>query len=279
MDNSKEEGQDELSSLKQTIAKLTQEINELKGTILKKDAQLTVVKDKEVQIRRIAKKYKDSYFNLKALDDQREAEIASIFLDQAVAATDARNRVAADHDLVALENQLEAKMKNFFEDPYKLEIMAQLGEENETVKTAFDHLYRQFQQQQASKPSTSSGTVETSSMGRKRWIEDESSSSLGPAPKILVTDADDKNVTIEMDVKDDEPGANNEISSGQDDNQVSFGVRLLDFFISAIKISEPTKFRQDGSQTFYTFSFWGLVDSRDVKTIFQCLEQLCVSSP
>ncbi|KAJ6645850.1 Nucleoprotein TPR, partial [Pseudolycoriella hygida] len=96
----RKKAQDDLSASKQTNARLTQEIIEIKSQILKKedeiksiqndltskDSQLTDIKNKEVQIRRIAKKYKDSYFDLKQTTETRQADLAAKPLEEQVAA-------------------------------------------------------------------------------------------------------------------------------------------------------------------------------------------------
>ncbi|KAG4070727.1 hypothetical protein HA402_005586 [Bradysia odoriphaga] len=93
--------QDDLNALKQQNARLTQEIIEIKSQILKKEDDIKAVqteltskenlileiKKKEIQIRQIAKKYKDSYFDLKSNVDTRQADLAAKPLEEQAAAT------------------------------------------------------------------------------------------------------------------------------------------------------------------------------------------------
>lgn len=79
---------EEMNNLKQTNTRLTTEIMELKNTLLNKedelkkiseelsnkDLQLADAKNKEVQIRKIAKRYKDSYFELKKQEEEKDGE-------------------------------------------------------------------------------------------------------------------------------------------------------------------------------------------------------------
>lgn len=90
---------EEVNEAKQATARTTNEIIEMKNTILVRDdevkklvndlntkeASLVDVRNKEVQIRKIAKKYKDSYFELLKADEQRKAELASLPLEQQAA--------------------------------------------------------------------------------------------------------------------------------------------------------------------------------------------------
>lgn len=79
---------DEIVILRQNNTKMTQEIMEMKNQILSKedelkkvsddliakDAQLTDIRNKEIQIRKIAKKYKDLHFELMKQNEIREGE-------------------------------------------------------------------------------------------------------------------------------------------------------------------------------------------------------------
>ncbi|XP_055539254.1 nucleoprotein TPR isoform X2 [Wyeomyia smithii] len=79
---------DELDVLRQAGAKMTVEIGEVKSTLSKRDEdmknlteelankeeQLTDAKNKEQQIRKIAKRYKDYYFGLKKTVEEKESE-------------------------------------------------------------------------------------------------------------------------------------------------------------------------------------------------------------
>ncbi|XP_058823922.1 nucleoprotein TPR-like isoform X2 [Topomyia yanbarensis] len=79
---------EELDVLRQAGAKMTVEIGEVKSTLAKRDEelkkltdelagkeeQLTDAKSKEQQIRKIAKRYKDSYIELKKTVDEKEGE-------------------------------------------------------------------------------------------------------------------------------------------------------------------------------------------------------------
>lgn len=90
---------DEILTMKQKNSSMTDQIIEIKGTLLQRDdeikkmvdelnnkeGQLNELINKELQIRKIAKKYKDLYFELKAKVDKEEAEKAARPLDQQAA--------------------------------------------------------------------------------------------------------------------------------------------------------------------------------------------------
>ncbi|KAJ6645852.1 Nucleoprotein TPR [Pseudolycoriella hygida] len=233
--------QDELNNFKQINIRLTLESIEMKDNILKKEEDVKAIqrelatieeqlrdsRNKEMQIRRIAKKYKDSFFELKTKDDEREntktsedssagtsTESKQELIDKLTSLqeeinelkkenedlkkqdenqmlAEARNRVLAltetnkqisrdyqacksqlqtceqsrsEHDaaIAALKSQLEAKIKELLDQEVsRHETIARLTRENENLNTRVNQLHRQLQQQ-GSKPSTSSATMEKS---------------------------------------------------------------------------------------------------------------------
>lgn len=90
---------EEIGALKQANVRLSHEIIEFKNKLQQRDddikklhdelqakeTQLTDSRSKEFQIRKIAKKYKDSFYELQNKDDERKAELAARPLDQQAA--------------------------------------------------------------------------------------------------------------------------------------------------------------------------------------------------
>lgn len=90
---------EEILTLKQSNGRISHEIIEVKSKLLQRDddikkmveeltakeLQLTDSRNKEIQIRKIAKKYKDSFFDLQNKEDERKAEQAARPIEQQAA--------------------------------------------------------------------------------------------------------------------------------------------------------------------------------------------------
>lgn len=90
---------EEIVALKQSNNRISLEIIDVKNKLLQRDdevkkmveelsakeALLTDTRNKEIQIRKIAKKYKDSYFELQKIEEARKAEQAARPIDQQAA--------------------------------------------------------------------------------------------------------------------------------------------------------------------------------------------------
>lgn len=142
---------DDLTSLRQLNVRMTHEIMELKNSILQKEdeikqntedlagkeAQLVDLKNKETQIRKIAKRYKDSYFELKTKIDAQEADMAARPLADQVAAgaeqsAAATARAEAERAQAARLDELTAQMAALQDE------IEQLRKENDGLKKTDD---------------------------------------------------------------------------------------------------------------------------------------------
>lgn len=138
---------DDLNQLKQLNVRMTHEIMELKNSVLLKEDELKKIaedlnvkeaaladaKSKEVQIRKIAKRYKDSFYEQKTRIEELEAINAAKPLSEQVAAsaeaaTAAAARLEAEQVQAARLDELTAQMTALQEET------DQLRRENEQLK-------------------------------------------------------------------------------------------------------------------------------------------------
>lgn len=104
---------EDISTAKQSNGRMSHEIIEVKAKLLQRDdeikkmveeltskeALLTDSKNKEIQIRKIAKKYKDSFFELQNKEDERKADQAARPLEQQASDLTEANRTQAEKAL------------------------------------------------------------------------------------------------------------------------------------------------------------------------------------
>lgn len=139
---------EEILAVKQNHSRMSHEIIEIKGKILQrddeikkmveelatKDAQLNDSKKKEIQIRQIAKKYKDSFFDLQNKEEERKADQAAKPLEQQAADLTEANRSQAEKALNDKIKELDSSVSE------KLEQNDSLRSENESLTKRLNEL-------------------------------------------------------------------------------------------------------------------------------------------
>lgn len=141
---------DEFNILKQHNVRMTHEIMELKNQLLQKEddlkkasdelttkeAQLVDSKNKEIQIRKIAKRYKDSFFELKNKEEGMKDSDNPAEGGESQSASDAAGALAAKQDsekeLKEKINELSAQIKALQDDCDKLR------KENDSMKVVIE---------------------------------------------------------------------------------------------------------------------------------------------
>ncbi|XP_037913909.1 nucleoprotein TPR isoform X2 [Hermetia illucens] len=137
---------DDFNLLKQQNTRLTQEIMELKNQLLQKedelkkigediaskDNQLADLKNKEFQIRKIAKRYKDSYFELKNQIDGKDGTGAAEGDPQNPGEGTSASKQETEKELKEKINELNAQIKQAQEETEKYR------KENENFKLTLD---------------------------------------------------------------------------------------------------------------------------------------------
>lgn len=140
--------QDDMLAIKQNNARMSNEIIEIKNKLLQRDdeikkmvdelnskeAALTDTKNKEIQIRKIAKKYKDSYFDLQSKHEALVAEKAAQPLAQQAAELCDTNLSQTDKTLNDTINELGTSIAE------KQEQNELLRAENETLSKQLSEL-------------------------------------------------------------------------------------------------------------------------------------------
>uniref|UniRef100_A0A1Q3EXK8 Nucleoprotein TPR n=1 Tax=Culex tarsalis TaxID=7177 RepID=A0A1Q3EXK8_CULTA len=141
---------EELDVLRQAGAKMTTEIGEVKSTLTKRDEelkkltdeiaskeeQLADAKSKETQIRKIAKRYKDSYIDLKKQVDEKEGEGSSKPAVEGETAGEGTSGEPADK---AGENNVSELKSQITSSQEEIE---NLKKENELIKTKLEKAER-----------------------------------------------------------------------------------------------------------------------------------------
>ncbi|XP_065084646.1 nucleoprotein TPR isoform X2 [Ochlerotatus camptorhynchus] len=146
---------EELDVLRQAGAKMTTEIGEVKSTLVKRDEelkkmtdeiatkeeQLTDAKSKEQQIRKIAKRYKDSYIELKKQVDEKEGEGAKA-VGEGAAGEPSGEGTNADQQEKATENtvsELKGEIETLKQETELLKGKLEKAERNQEILKDVKH--------------------------------------------------------------------------------------------------------------------------------------------
>lgn len=144
---------EEIGNIKQANSRMTHEIIEIKNTLLTrddevkklvndlnaKDIALLDTRNKEMQIRKIAKKYKDSFFELQKAEEVRKADAASQPIEQQAAEFG-----EASTTKVKAENELSERLKELEES------IQTKSEENELLRGQNETLNRKIKDKEES---------------------------------------------------------------------------------------------------------------------------------
>lgn len=142
---------EEIAAIKQQNVRMNHEIIEMKNTLLQRDDEVKKLVDelaskedllsdsrnKEIQIRKIAKKYKDSYFELKKVVEERDAESAARPMEQQAADLADRDTTSAqatqelNDRITDLDNSVKIKL-----------------EENEVLKSQIEALNKRLKEKE-----------------------------------------------------------------------------------------------------------------------------------
>lgn len=107
----------EIIEVKNKLQQRDDEVKKIVDELEAKDAQIIDIRNKEIQIRKIAKKYKDSYFELQAKEDERKAEQAARPIEQQAADVNEAGQLRAEAEKVLnerikeLENAVSEKLE------------------------------------------------------------------------------------------------------------------------------------------------------------------------
>lgn len=138
---------EDIATVKQSNGRMSHEIIEIKNKLVQRDdeikkmvdelnakeAALTDTRNKETQIRKIAKKYKDSFFELQGKHEALQAEMAARPLDQQVV-----------HELTDTNrSQVEKALNDRIKELSTLNVESR--EQNETLRTQNEALSKQIE--------------------------------------------------------------------------------------------------------------------------------------